>query len=98
MDKRLLIGLVVGFGAFYLFEKTGKKKCSCNDAGTTEENMEAELLEPNPPNSNKEDLSCEEAVDIVMKELRMTSRMSEKAFQDRRNQELAQCKSMANSR
>ena len=99
-NKNLIFGLIIGFGAFYLFEKVGKKDCGCHDAGTGDENLETELLEPNPPNAggNKREPTCEEAVAMIMSELRKTSRMSEAGFQQREAQELARCKKMSSER
>ena len=91
MNKKLIFGLIVGFGAFYLFEKVGKKDCGC-DGGS------AELLEPNPPNAKGNDEpTCEEAVAMVMADLRKTSKMSEAGFQLRERQELSKCKKMASA-
>tara|TARA_R110000850_G_scaffold209048_2_gene335091 strand:+ start:1424 stop:1750 length:327 start_codon:yes stop_codon:yes gene_type:complete len=104
--QNIILGLVVGFGAFWLFEKVGEKDCGCG--GHTEENLEGELLEPNPPNatSGKKGIAigeptpktCEEAVAIVMAELRAKSIMPEGGFRTRERLELAQCRKMANER
>jgi len=31
MNKKLLVGLIIGLAGYYLYAKHGKKKCACND-------------------------------------------------------------------
>ena len=93
-NKNLIFGLIIGFGAFYLFEKVGKKDCGCHDAGKGE-NLEAELLDDAPSSSGKKEPSCEEAVAIIMAEARKTSRMSEQGFLAMEQRELEICRKTA---
>ena len=93
MDKKLLIGLVLGFGAFYLFEKVGGKDCGCGKG----KNLEAEVLDDTTSLKESDEPTCEEAVALVMAEIRKTSRMSEAGFKMREKQELAKCQKMASA-
>ena len=93
MNKNLLFGIFVGFGAWYLFEKVGKKDCGCQDESTNGGgNMEAQLLEPNPPNADDKVDSCEQAVAIIMAEARKTMRISEEGFRAMEKRELEICR------
>lgn len=85
MKNNLLLGIVLGFGFFYVTEMYRKNKpCKCNDTEAPVD--DSEKSSPN---------ECEQAVDLVMSELRKTSRMSEEAFELRRAQELKKCIAMS---
>lgn len=87
MNNKLIIGILVGFGAFYLFEKIGKKPCSCKDVNKSD--LAVEALD-----TDSEEMSCEEAVALVMAERRKTSRLSEQGFASMEKAELEKCRSM----
>lgn len=93
MSKNLIYGLVIGFGTYFLFEKVGKRKCSCTD-------VEPNKTEPNPPNADKkeEDMSCEEAVELIISERLKTARLNEAQIATMRKKELAVCKGMTERR
>jgi len=94
MDKKIILGFIIGFGAFYAYENFVKKPCGCKK---TLVESDEDLAEPNPSNikSTKEP-SCEDAVNMVMNDLRKSgAKMTEAGFQQRRKLELAKCQKMS---
>lgn len=61
MNKNLLIGLVVGLGAYYLLMKEGKKPCNCDD----------ELALPSDKSDKQ--TACEKQVEAGMANIRFIS-------------------------
>jgi len=44
MNKEILFSIIIGFGAFYLFEKIGRKKCDCKEKQSTDPENEAVVV------------------------------------------------------
>lgn len=84
MDKKTLLGILIGAGATYLFLKMKKKPCGCNGDKAVEvtEDMAVDV-------ESGDDLTCEQAVDEVMKSMRFASAEMMEQF---REQELEKCR------
>lgn len=96
MNKQLLAGLGIGLLFYYLFVKAGKKPCNCHgETDTTIKEIEIPVGGGKQSPLPAEPSTCEEAVAIIMAELRKTSRMTEEAFALREKEELRKCKAFA---
>lgn len=47
MNQKLILGLIIGLGAYYLIMKTGKKKCNCKKAPIVEPTASEPIIESN---------------------------------------------------
>tara|TARA_R110000850_G_scaffold199964_1_gene326096 strand:+ start:198 stop:554 length:357 start_codon:yes stop_codon:yes gene_type:complete len=53
METKIVLGLIIGFGAFWLFEKVGEKQCDCIKVPSEKQIADKEPEEVEPTNNYK---------------------------------------------
>ena len=84
MKKDLLIGLAVGFGLAFAWNKMKGKDCGCGDEVIEAE--EADIKKKNDTDGTK--MTCEQAVTKIMSTMRFSSQEAMEAF---RASEMKKC-------
>lgn len=86
MDKKTILGILIGVSATYLFLKMKKKPCGCNGNGDKAVEVVDDMT---VTTETEDDLTCEKAVAQVMSTMRF---ISAEAMEQFRMEELEKCR------